>query len=492
MKRSLFTFCWFFVVAVTLGSARPAKAQTPDRSVPPPVGPAPRVTLPPIHTFTLSNGLSVWVVEKHQVPLVQALLLVEAGQAYERPGQYGLADLTADMLDEGAAGRSALELSDAIDYLGARFSVSASDFLTTVGLRVPTERFEEALGLMADVTLRPDFPEADLERLRLQRLTEMLRRHDEPTEIAGAMLYQTLFGKDHPYARYPLGREDDLRRFTTDDLRAFYAAHYGPARAALIVVGDVTPDEVMPKLEAALGAWTSEAGPSNPDVPVVPQVTGRTVYLVDKPGAAQSVIRIGRIGPGRDTGDYYAIQVMNTILGGSFTSRLNQNLREDKGYTYGARSSFDMRRKQGAFVAGADVQTAVTGPSLAEFMKELRGIREPIPAEEVDRAKNFLAMRFPANFQAVRQVAGRLAELENFDLPLDSYEKYTDGILAVTGEAVAEAARKYVDPDNLVLVVVGDRSVIEEQVRAQGLGPVKILSVTDVLGAPPEFSGESD
>ncbi|WP_456427625.1 M16 family metallopeptidase [Rhodocaloribacter sp.] len=492
MKRSLLSLRVLLVVAAVLACAHPAEAQTPDRSAPPPVGPAPRVTLPPIQTFTLSNGLDVWIVEKHQVPLVQTLLLVEAGQAYERPGQYGLADLTADMLDEGAGGRSALELSDALDYLGARFSVSASDFLTTVGLRVPLERFDAALGLMADVALRPDFPEAELERLRLERLTELLRRHDEPNEIAGAMLYQTLFGKDHPYARYPLGREDDLRRFTTDDLRAFYATHYGPDRAALIVAGDVTPDEVLPKLEAAFGAWTSDAAPSAPDVPEVSQVTGRTVYLVDKPGAAQSVIRIGRIGPGRNTGDYYAIQVMNTVLGGSFTSRLNQNLREDKGYTYGARSSFDMRRKQGAFVAGAAVQTAVTGPSLAEFMKELRGIMEPIPAEEVERAKNFLAMRFPAGFQAVRQVAGRLAELENFDLPLDSFDRYTGRILAVTGDAATEAARKYLDPDDLVIVVVGDRSVIEEQVRAQNLGPVKILSVTDVLGAPPDFSGESD
>ncbi len=484
--RALGLLCAVFIVT------NPSGAQTPDRSTPPPVGPAPHLTLPPVHTFALANGLDVWVVEKHQVPLVQTLLLVEAGQAYEQTGQYGLADLTADMLDEGAGGRSALELSDALDYLGARFSIGTSDFATTVSLRVPTARYGEALGLMADVVLRPDFPEEELARLRLERLTEMLRRHDEPNEIAGAMLYQTLFGKDHPYARSPLGREADLRSFTTADLRDFYAAHFSPGRSALIVVGDVSPDDLKPMLETVFGGWRSVAPSAEPVVPEASQVSGRTVYLVDKPGSAQSVIRIGRVGPERKTADYHAIQVMNTILGGSFTSRLNQNLREDKGYTYGARSSFDMRRKQGAFVAGAAVQTAVTGPALAEFIKELRGIREPLPEEEVVRAKNFLTMRFPAGFQAVRQVAGRLAELQNFDLSMEDLETYTDHVLAVTPEDASEAARRYVDPDNLAIVVVGDRSVIEEQVRAQNLGPVKILSVTDVLGTPPDFLGESD
>lgn len=314
----------------------------------------------------------------------------------------------------------------------------------------------------------------------------MITRHDEPNVIAAALFNRTLFGADHTYGRAGIGDESHLRRFSPEDLWAYYNALYRPNNAVLVVVGDVMPETVMPLLEVAFGAW--EPGDvAEPALAEADQVRGRKLYLVDKPGAAQSVIRIGRIGAARDTKDYYALEVLNTILGGSFTSRLNQNLREDKGYTYGARSAFDYRRVPGAFQAGAAVQTAVTGPALTEFMNELRKIRTPIPEEEIERARNFLAMRFPAGFQSVSQVAGRLLALRRYDLPTDTYAQYTRGILAVTPDDVARVARKYIDPDNLAIIVVGDRSVISEQVKALNLGPEQWFSVDDVLGASPRL-----
>jgi predicted Zn-dependent peptidase len=216
-----------------------------------------------------------------------------------------------------------------------------------------------------------------------------------------------------------------------------------------------------------------------------PQVNGRTIHLVDKPGAAQSVIVIGRIGAPRSTPDYYALQVMNTILGGQFTSRLNQNLRETHGYSYGASSAFDFRPVPGPWTASAAVQTAATGAALREFFNELEGIRTPIPAEEIARAKNYLAMRYPAQFQSVAGIAAQLGETVLFELPVTDVDAYVERVMAVTNADVERVARAYVDPENVAIIVVGDRQVIEQQVRDAGLGTVRLLEVTDVLGPVP-------
>ncbi len=463
-------------------AALPLEAQSPDRSKPPPVGPAPDLELPPVERLTLSNGLEVLVMEKRGLPLVQVNLHVRAGSVREEAGRLGLADLTADMLDEGAAGLDALALADRFERLGARFGIGTDAHLSTVSLRVPVARLDEALGLIADVVLRPNFPEAELERLKRERLTAMIRRHDEPGRIAGALFDRTLFGEAHPYGR--LADEASLRAITTADVRDFHARYYRPGNATLIVVGDIDAAGARAALERAFGGWTGGAVEQEKVAPAG-QVEGRVVYLVDKPGSAQSVILIGRIGIARHSGDYYPVLVMNTILGGSFTSRLNQNLREDKGYTYGASSTFDARPVPGAFVAAASVQTDATGPALREFMKELRGIREGVTDDEVQRARNYLAMRFPAGFQSVAGIAQQLADVVQFGLPADDFNHFTDRVLAVTRQDVERVARKYIDPENLVIVVVGDRARIEAQVRAEELGEIRFLEVTDVFGEPP-------
>jgi zinc protease len=471
-------------VLLSLMLAAPAVAQQPDRSGPPDLGPPPRLNLPAIQQIELSNGLNVLLMEKHGVPLVQLNVLVRVGSAYDPSEKSGLASLTADMLDEGAGSRDALQLADAIEFLGARIRTRAGSHTTVLSLHSPLSKFDAALPLLADILLNPTFPADELERKRKSLLTSLLQAHDEPNAIASAAFNVALYGKDHPYGSTGLGDEASIRAFSVADLREFHRSYFVPNNAAVIVVGDVTSDEVVPKLEAAFGSWVPGQVPEV-SWPAAPQVRRREVILVDKPGAPQSVIRIGRVGTDRYTDDYYDMQVMNTILGGSFTSRLNQNLREDKGYTYGAYSYFSFNLLPGPFMAGAAVQTEVTDSSLAEFFKELNGILQPVPEEEVTGAKNYEAFGLPARFESVSGIAGNLAELVTFGLPLDYFNHYVDEILAVTQRDVRRVAREYVNPERVKVIVVGDRATIEEGIRALDLGPVTVLSVEDVLGPKP-------
>jgi zinc protease len=467
--------------------AMPARA-APDRSVRPTVGEAPDVTLPPLQEFTLANGLRVVLMEKRDLPLVQLNLIVNAGSTRDNNARPGLASITAAMLDEGAAGRTALEIADAFESIGARFNVSAGRHNTGMTLRAPTHQFGDALGIAADVLLRPDFPADELDRLRLDRLTTLVRRHDEPDGVASVLFDRTMFGDQHPYGRSAFGTAASLRAIGVEELHAFHAQFYRPNNAAAIFVGDIDLPTARRLLEDAFGGWQPGAVPPE-RVADAPQVQGRTVYIVDMPGAAQSVVRLGRIGAPRTTRDYYALNVMNVILGGSFTSRLNQNLREDKGYTYGASSWFEFLPAAGPWTAGAAVQTHSTGPALAEFFRELEGMHESIPPDEVDRARNFLAMRFPAGFQSVAGTASHLGEVVQYGLPADYFDNYVDNILAVTNEDVERVAREYLDARNVAVIIVGDRAAIEQQVRAENPGTIRFLEVTDVLGPVPVVSG---
>ena len=458
--------------------------QAPDRSVRPVVGEAPDVVLPALQEFTLDNGMRVLLMEKHDLPLVQINLLIGAGTARDNPASPGVASMTAAMLDEGAAGRSALDIADAFEMLGARFGVGAGMHTSSMSLRAPAQRLPDALAIAADVLLRPDFPQAELDRLRAERLTSLVRRYDQPGAIAATLFGQTLYGADHPYGREDAGTAASLRAMTTADLRTFHERFYRPNNVTAILVGDIDRPAAERMLGSAFGAWERSAVPRE-TITDAAQVSGRTIYLVDKPGSAQSVVQLGRIGVPRSTEDYFALEVMNVILGGSFTSRLNQNLREDKGYSYGASSGFGWLPGAGPWSASAAVQTQSTGPAIAEFMKELRGMHEPIPAEEVERARNFLAMRYPAGFQSVAGIAGRLGELVQYGLPADYFNSYVANVLAVTNDDVQRVAREYIDPENIAIFIVGDREVIEQQVRDLGLGEVRILEVTDVFGPVP-------
>jgi len=472
------------VLALTLAAgATPLAGQVPDRSVPPKLGPPPRLSLPPIQRATLSNGLSVLLMEKHQVPVVEVNLVVRGGSVLDPDGKVGLASMTADMMDEGAGDRDALELADAIDFLGANVSTFAGSHTSGVTLYTPESKLDDALPLMADVALRPTFPEQELERKRRSRLTTLLQWHDQPGAIASVLINEVLY-HNHPYGHSSVGDETSIRALSVSDLRSFHDTYFVPNNAVVIVVGDVTSSTMIPKLEAAFGAWSRGSVPS-PSWPAPEQVARREVLLVDRPGSAQSEIRIGRVGVSRTTDDYFALQVMNNILGGAFTSRLNQNLREDKGYTYGAGSSFSYRELPGPFIASSAVQTDATDKALAEFFKEFDGIRQPVPADELERGKNYVALRYPGSFQSVRGIAGNIEDLWEYQLPTDYFNQFVDRVLAVTQADVQRAARRYIVPNRMLVVIVGDRAKIEAGVRALNLGPLRVLSIDDVLGPKP-------
>jgi zinc protease len=477
------TIVALFALSAALG------AQAPDRTRPPQSGPPPAVQLPTIQKRQLSNGLPVWLVEAHEVPVAQVNLVVMRGSADDPTGKFGVATLTASMLLEGAGSLSSLELADAIDFLGADLSAAAGVDSSAVRLHVPVPRLADALRLMADVALRPTFPAEELDRLRQERLTDILQARDNPATINATAFSRVLYGPSHRYGAPANGTAETLRSFTVDDLRAFYASTFQPANGALLVVGDVTMEKVLPLLESSFGGWKASEQQRAPVVlPAPPSLAERTIYVVDKPGAPQSQIRIGWIGAPRSTPDYFPIQVMNTILGGSFSSRLNLNLRERNGYTYGASSGFDMRATAGPFLATAGVQTDKTSEALREFFNELNEILKTVPDDELRRAKNYVSLRYPSGFETTGDVSRRLEEAIVYRLPDDYFAKYVPTIEAVTAADVQRVAQKYVTPTRFAVVITGDRQVIEPGIRALKLGPIKVLTIDEVFGPPPSVT----
>jgi predicted Zn-dependent peptidase len=488
-RRNEHTMRLHHVLIVLIASATLAAQQAPDRTHPPQSGPPPALNLPSIQKRQLSNGLPVWMVEMHKVPVVQVNLVVSSGTADDPPGKFGAASFMTAMLTEGAGSRSSLEIADAVDFLGADLGASTGIDASAVRLHVPVARLADALPIMADVALRPTFPKDELERLRKERLTSLLQSRDDPATIASLAFSRVLYGLTHRYGTASAGTAETIKAFTPDDLRAFYSTTFRPHNATLLVVGDITPDKVTPLLESNFGTWKPQGGaPARGALPAVQQPEKRQVYLVDKPGAPQSQIRIGWIGVPRSTPDYFPIQVMNTILGGSFTSRLNTNLREEHGYAYGAGSGFDMRAAAGPFSASAGVQTDKTSESLKEFFNELNGILKAIPSDELTRAKNYVALRFPAGFETTGDISRKLEELLVYHLPEDYFSKYVQTIQAVTAADVQRVAQKYIQPGRFAVVVVGDRKTIEPGINALNLGPVKIVTIDDIFGPAPEVS----
>jgi zinc protease len=467
-------------IAGLAGTLTIAGAQGPDRSAPPTPGPPAVLTLPAVEKHALSNGLPVWLIESHEVPLVQVNVTLLTGSSDDPTGKFGLASLTAAMLDEGAGKRPALEISDAIDVLGASLTTASSFDSTSARLNVPVRSLEDALPILADVVLRPAFAPPDLERLREERLTSLLQAQAEPSAIATTSFARLLFGT-HRYGTDAIGTEQTVTSFTPADLKAFHAAHYVPSRAALVVVGDVVAEKLLPLLESEFGRWKGGGAVATP-LPSPAPLAALRVVLVDTPGAAQSQVRVGNVGVARSTPDYFALETLNTVLGGSFTSRLNMNLREVHGYAYGASSAFVMRRSTGPFLAAANVQTDKTAEAVREMLNELDAIRTPIPAPELSRATNNLALGFPAEFETTTQLSRKLEELIVYDLPDEYFSRYVAGVRSVTAGQVQEAAATYIVPSKVLVLVVGDRQAVETGLRALNLAPLEVMTVAEATG----------
>ena len=485
MKKLLFVF----VVIACASIVTPRAQQAPDRTRPPQPGAPPALNLPAIQKRQLSNGLPVWLVELHEVPVVQVNLVVLRGTADDPAGKFGVASLTAAMLEEGAGRRSSLEIADDVDFLGADLGTTSGFDASAVRLHVPVARLGDALPVMADVALRPTFPKDELDRLRRERLTNILQARDNPATIDALAFSRVLYGPTHRFGTAANGTAQTIAALTTDDLRAFYAASFQPANASLLVVGDVTMDKALPLLESSFGAWKAPSpAPPQTRMPDAQEPVARQIYLVDKPGAPQSQIRIGWIGVPRSTPDYFPIQVLNTILGGSFSSRLNMNLREKHGYTYGATSLFDMRASAGPFVSAAGVQTDKTADALKEFFNELNGIVKPVPADELTRAKNYISLRYPEGFETTGDISRRLEDAIVYHLPDDYFAKYVPNIEAVTAADVQRVAQKYIQPNRFAVVVTGDLKTIEAPIRALNLGAIKTMTLDEVFGPAPRLT----
>lgn len=444
-----------------------------DRTKPPTLAPPPALKLPAVQTTVLPNGLVLAVVEMHKVPVVDVQLWVEAGAARDPSTAPGLATFTATMLQQGAGARSALDVADEAAFLGAQLGTTAGFDGASASIHVPRRRLEAALDLLADVVLRPSFADSEVARQRELRAAQLVQQRDEPVSVANVAFPAIVYGREHPYGHPLNGTDSATARLGRESVAEFYRTYYRPNGARVLVVGDVTLAEARRLIAARFAGWERGDVPAFPSPAAAPPAAARTVYLIDKPGAAQSVVRIGHLGPARTTPDWFALEVLNTILGGAFTSRLNQNLRETRGYTYGAFSQFVPRRLSGAFVALASVVTAKTDSSLIEFLKELRRIRdEAVTPPELAKAKAYLTLGLPGDFETTGGAAARFREILSFGLPLDYYDRYLDRITAVTAADVQRVARQYIDPDRFDIVVVGDKSKIEAGIKALNEGPI--------------------
>jgi zinc protease len=439
------------------------------RARPPKAGPAPQFTLPQGEAFKLANGLSVIHHYNPALPLVAARLVVKSGADADPEGLPGMAGFTAQMLEQGTASRSAPQIADEIAQLGAFLSSSSTHDASSVSLVALKSNFAPAFDVLADVVQRPAFPNAEVERQRADRLGALAQQRDNPEAVASAAAAGALYGARHPYGYARLGTEPAINGTTREDLVGFWRRHYVPANAALVVSGDITRDELKALAESRLLGW-AKADPL-PAAPGEPSTTKARLVMVDKPGAPQTALRVTSIAAARTTPDYPALQVMNAALGGLFSSRINNNLREDKGYSYGMFSAFRYDRTPGPFVVAGSVRQDATGPSVAEIFKEVRGMRDSVmrPAE-LAGARDSQILSLPVQFETNAGIGASLADTFVFDLPLDYYRELPAQFRRVTAQDVRAVARKYLAPEQMVVVAVGDRAKIAAQLGALKLG----------------------
>jgi zinc protease len=465
----------FPAIIVALGATAAAHAQGFDRAKVPAPAATPKMPSPEVHRRTLPNGLELWTVERRDLPIVNAVLTVRAGAANDGE-EAGLAAVTAGLLSQGSTTRSAPDFARAVEQLGIQLNAGASIERTTVTLQTLTTTADSAFALLGELVARPAFDSAEVERDRQLRLTALRARRDQPTIVATRVFNAEVYGEDAPYGHPADGTPASLAAMTREEIAGFYQRYYRPANAVLVVVGDVTPDRAAALATASLGGWEGKAAVTD-IAPPAPSPRPATVYLVDKPNAAQSEIRIGGPGTARTSPDFYALTVLNTILGGQFSSRINLNIREKKGYTYGARSSFTFLRGPGPFMASGGVVTAKTDSSLVEFMRELVDIRGSRPATkaEVDFATGSIVRAYPRRLETNAGVAGELADLAHFRLPPSELVDYQQRIAAVTPAEVDRVAKKYLQPEHFVTVVVGDLATIRPSVEALKYGTVRVV-----------------
>jgi zinc protease len=436
-------------------------------------GQARTIQLPMPASFQLANGLTVLLNARPGLPVVSANLVVKTGSGANPTDKPGLANFTAAMLDQGTMSRSAPQIADRVAQLGASLrTTSTMDSSQTSGASL-RRNFEGLLELIADVNRHPAFPAQEIERQRASRLGSLAQQRENPNAVANAVMFAALYGTAHPYGYTELGTETSNKAMSKDDLQAFWSKNFVPNNAALIVSGQITEAELRPLVEKAFGDW-ARGTPASPSLGQ-PATTAARLVVVDTPGAQQTQLRVSTIGAARATPDYEALRVMNEELGGLFSSRINLNLREEHGYTYGASSQFVFRRAAGPFLVATGVRTDVTAPAVTEIYKEIRRMKDtPMTSEELTMAKDSLVRSLPSDFQTSADVTATTAAIYVYDLGLDYFSKYAARFSAVTIEQAKAAAEKYLAPEKLVVVAIGDRAKIGASLQALKLGALEV------------------
>ena len=451
------------------GSARPTPGAPRD------------YRFPGFESTTLPNGLRVVVAPVRKLPLVTVLALVDAGSVSDPAGQEGVAQLTAGLLTEGTGTLTGSALAELVELMGSTLDAGADWDSSVVKLTTLSSRLPEAIGVLARVLTEPSLPDDEFERLRGERLAELLQQRSEPRSLADEAFAQAVYAPGARYAMPDGGSEKSVGALTLDQLRAFYASHYSPAATTVVLVGDVSAEDGVRIVESVLGAWRG-AAPVLISAPDAVRAASRGVRIVRKADAPQTELRVGHVAPARLTPDYFPLVLCNAILGGLFSSRLNLNLREEHAYTYGAHSGIDWRRWASPFSMDAAVQSDVTAQAVREMLSEFDRIREqPVSASELSLATSYLDGVFPIRFETTRAIASALASQVIFGLPADYYDTYRANIRAVTAEEILRVAQTHLRPERLQVVAVGDASAIEGPLAALGVGDVTVLDPAATL-----------
>lgn len=442
----------------------------------PDLRPEPR--FPAIERTQLSNGLKIVFAARQAIPVVQLTLLVDAGFAADQGGIPGTARLAMDMLDDGTRTRSALEISEALDVIGARLSTGADPDTAYVSLNTLKDFLDEALEIYADVIMNPVFPVGEFQRLQKQLIAAVQREKSQPNAMALRVLPRLLYGPGHAYANpfSGLGSEDSLRNLTADRLQQFHSTWFKPNHSTLVVVGDCSLGEITSRLERLFRGWQPGQIPSK-NIAAPPAREKPAIYLLDRPGSQQSVIFAANVAPPKSNPDETAIELANKILGGDFTSRINMNLREEKHWTYGARSSIPDARGARPFFVVAPVQSDKTREAIVEIERELSGILSdrPVTKAELEKAITNQTLRLAGTWETMSRVAGALSEFVRFGLPDDYYQTYADRVRSQTIGSLSQGAAKVISPNHTIWVVVGDRAKVEPAIRALNFGEVQLI-----------------
>jgi zinc protease len=438
-------------------------------------GPAKALQVPVPDTAQLANGLTLILSTRRGLPIVAANLVVKSGSDTNPPDAPGLANFTVSLLDQGTATRTAVQIANQVAQLGATLNANSSMDASVVAARSLKKNFAATLDLAADISLHPSFPAEEIERQRSSRLAQLVQQRENANVLAVRISNLALYGERHPYGYTELGTEVSVRALTRDATLNFWKQNFVPNNAALVVAGDITMAELRPLAEKVFGGW-QRGMPATPSL-AAPASTQARILIVDRPGAPQTQLRVATIGAPRSVPEFQPIQVMNTALGGLFSSRINMNLREEHGYTYGAGSGFDFRRGAGPFAIATGVRTDVTAPAVTEILKEVRGMTDsPMKTEELARAKDARTQSLPAGFQTSQAAAASFAQVFIYDLGLDYYSHVAERVTAVTADQSLAAAKKYLVPERMVIVAVGDRAKIEPELRKLNIAPVEVVT----------------